>query len=217
MTVLMKRTSLAVVALTAELLATGVFAQSMRSQTATQNASGQNTLELPISVKPGGPPVDSSFVGIWCGTLRAVPTKPADDKFDCVEFGGGPGRVSLDSHAVRTDSGNVEITPVSSLAWAESPDDVTWQAVMHVEQAPAQGTITRTSHFHLTADRQMVDTVDTHVVITSMANNAPASIENRKWVGHFTSTRPEDVTGYRADMERRQAVSTAPGAVPGAR
>jgi len=212
----MKCTQMVVIGIAAALLAANAGAQSITSQRDSSPAPRfhQDTLEIPILVKPPQPPVDPSFVGIWCGMLEPVSPHRGQSKYDCLQFSGERGRVTLDSGLVRTDSARIAVEPVSSVAWADTPDDIVWRAVVHMVQAPAQAMVTRTAHLHLTADRQLIDTITTHIEVTALANNALISTDDTVLWGHFQPTRPEDAEAYRA-THQGQSVAAAPGAVPG--
>ena len=132
------------------------------AESAAAAPDGNSTLEIPVVVQPNHPPLDPTFVGVWCGDEQfkfyadappgSAPEPPGvrQDSSRCYTFARSGNGVSF-SGSILASPGPVVQRVVSQSADAVSAREITVTMILETRIPPIRSTATYTWNFRLDA------------------------------------------------------------------
>jgi hypothetical protein len=132
------------------------------AESAAAAPDGNNTLEIPVVVQPNQPPLDPTFVGVWCGDEQfkfyadappgSAPEPPGvrRDSSRCYTFARSDNGVSFGG-SILASPGSVALRVVSQSADAVSAHEIAVTTILETRVPPIRSTTTVTWNFKLDA------------------------------------------------------------------
>jgi hypothetical protein len=191
------------------LVPSGILAQSILTPPvviAQPTEHGNNTLEIPVVVQPSQPPLDRSFVGVWCGTEQlefweAVPPRAAPPppllqvpSITCYSFKRSGNGVVFDgrSRAYRVPPGDT-VRVVSQSAYAVSPREISVTTIIEENFPPvSRATQTLTRNFKLDAVGSTIAFTSTQRMVSTTLDFTPIESGTAQFRANQHRATPSD-------------------------
>ncbi len=207
------KTLVAVLASTLLLSIASIGRAQSQLQIEPNQARANPTLEIPVAVRTGHPPLDLTFVGAWCGYLRVtstdapvVPGAPAMKlRSECARFARRGDSIFVDAHLRLREDGagpdlaklGVKLHVVSQYAEATSAQEVTVTDVIGVTSPNARATGTLSYDMKLTGAGRM-EVVRTDRLQVTDLKYSPVGSRNVRWSGSLYTVQLREYQAWEA-------------------